>query len=170
MTSPETIAGRYRQIVEAGSDNFQGLGILQYQNQIQRLIVKTGSKTALDYGCGRGDQYREPHNIHEPWGIGVPTLYDPAFASHDQLPEGKFDAVLCSDVLEHVEVAGTEELVTRLFGYANKFVWASVCCRPAKKAFDDGVNMHVNIQPFWWWQAKFAKWSRGKVHVLIETR
>ncbi len=161
---------RYRQLVEAGSDNFQGLGIVQYAGQIERLIRKSGSRTVLDYGCGRGDQYKEPHNIHLAWDVDAPTLYDPAFASHDRLPERKFDAVLCSDVLEHVEAEGTDELVTRLFNYADKFVWASVCCRPAKKTFDDGVNMHICIQPFWWWQAKFAKLSKGLPHVLVETR
>ena len=98
------------------------------------------------------------------------SMYDPAFSSHDRLPRGKFDAVLCSDVLEHVPFEETEEFVGRLFDYANKFVWASVCCRLAKKEFEDGLNMHVNVQPFWWWSAKFAKLSNGKSHVLVETR
>lgn len=167
--SAEMIA-RYRHLVENGSDNFQGLGVIQYALQIQRLIRKTESKTVLDYGCGAAFQYADPHNIHEVWGVDVPTLYDPAFASHDKLPEGKFDAVIASDVLEHVPFEESEELIKRLFSYANKFVWASVCCRLAKKEFEDGVNMHINVQAFWWWQAKFAKLSKGKPHLLVETR
>ena len=166
--SDEMIA-RYRHLVENGSDNFQGLGIMQYSTQIKRLIAKTDSKTVLDYGCGRGDQYTLQHQ-DEFWGVDRPTLYDPAFASHDQLPEGKFDAVICSDVLEHVPFDEAEELIRRLFDYSNKFVWASVCCRKAKKEFEDGLNMHITIQPFWWWQAKFAKLSKGKQHLLVETR
>lgn len=165
----EEMIARYRNLVENGSDNFQGLGIMQYSTQIKRLIAKSGSKTVLDYGCGRGDQYTLQHQ-DEFWGVDRPTLYDPAFATHDKLPEGKFDAVLCSDVLEHVPLDEVEELVSRLFDYSNKFVWASVCCRLAKKEFEDGMNMHITIQPFWWWQAKFVKWSRGKNYVLIETR
>lgn len=167
--SAEMIA-RYRDLVANGSDNFQGLGVVQYANQIGRLIRKSGSKTVLDYGCGGGFQYSGEYKIHEAWGTGVPELYDPAFPSHDELPKGKFDAVVCSDVLEHVPLDEVAELVYRLFDYSNKFVWASVCCRPAKKVFDDGLNMHVTIQPFWWWQAKFVKWSQGKPYVLIETR
>jgi len=161
---------RYRQLVENWSDNFQGLGITQYQNQIGRLIRKSGSKTVLDYGCGGGFQYSHPYEIHKTWGVDVPTLYDPAFPSHDDLPKGTFDAVLASDVLEHIPLEEVAELVSRLFNYSEKFVWASVCCRLAKKTFEDGVNMHVTIQPFWWWQAKFVKWSQGKSYVLVETR
>lgn len=167
--SSEMIA-RYRQLVDSGSDNFRGVGIVQYANQIGRLIEKSGSKTVLDFGSGAGMQYADPHKIHEAWGVAVPTLYDPAFASHDQLPDGKFDAVLCSDVLEHIPGDEVEAFVRRLFDYSNKFVWASVCCRIAKKSFDDGLNMHVTVNAFWWWQAKFVKWSGGKPYVLVETR
>ena len=166
----EEMIARYRQLVENWSDNFQGLGITQYQNQIGRLIRKSGSKTVLDYGCGGGFQYSHPYEIHKTWGVDVPTLYDPAFPSHDDLPKGTFDAVLASDVLEHIPLEEVAELVSRLFNYSEKFVWASVCCRLAKKTFEDGVNMHVTIQPFWWWQAKFVKWSQGKSYVLVETR
>jgi methyltransferase family protein len=161
---------RYRNLVESGSDNFKGLGITQYQNQIGRLIAKSGSKTVLDYGCGAGFQYAAPWEIHKQWGVDVPTLYDPAFASHDKLPKGKFDAVLCSDVLEHIPEAEVPALVKTLFDYSKRFVWASVCCRIAKKSFDDGLNMHVTVNAFWWWQAKFVKWSGGKSYVLVETR
>jgi len=166
----EEMIARYRQLVENGSDNFQGLGITQYQNQIGRLIRKSGSKTVLDYGCGGGFQYSHPYEIHKTWGVDVPTLYDPAFPSHDDLPKGTFDAVLASDIMEHIPQDEVDELIIRLFKYANKFVWASICCRPAKKVFDDGLNMHVTIHGFWWWQARFAKLSSGKHHVIVETR
>lgn len=165
----EEMIARYRQLAESGT-NFQGLSIIQHAYQIGDLIRDTGAQTLLDFGCGRGDQYKEPYFLHEVWGVPIPTLYDPAFADHDMIPAGKFDGVLCSDVLEHVPYEEVPAFVRRLFDYAEKFVWASVCCRVAKKKFDDGLNMHVTVQAFWWWQAKFVRWSRGKPYVLVETR
>jgi hypothetical protein len=166
----EEMIARYREMIDAGSNNFQGLGILQYADEIGELLRKHDARTVLDYGSGRGAQYERPHKIHEGWGVPLPTLYDPAFETHDRLPKGKFDAVICSDVLEHIPQEELPKLVRRLFDYSSKIVWASVCCRAAKKTFPDGHNLHVTIEGFWWWQAKFAKWSQGKSYVLIETR
>jgi hypothetical protein len=103
------------------------------------------------------------------WDI---TLYDPAFERICETPHGKFDGVLCSDVLEHIPELAVDLFIERLFGYATKFVWASVCCRPAKKTFPDGVtNLHVTVHDMAWWTAKFeqAKAKYGIDFYLTET-
>jgi hypothetical protein len=41
-------------------------------------------------------------------------------------------------------------------------VWASVCCRPAKKHFPDGVNMHVTVMPLDWWQERVNDANRKR--------
>lgn len=89
------------------------------------------------------------------------TLYDPAFRRDDILPAGKFDMVICSDVLEHVPEDEVDQLIERLFGYGRLIIWASVCCRLAKKTFADGTNMHVTVQPYEWWERKFAAYSEA---------
>jgi hypothetical protein len=149
----------YRELVAKGSLNFNGLSIVQHATQIGALIQKYGATSAIDVGCGRGDQYRDPINLQSAWGLTGIYLYDPAFATHDTLPDAcnRFDAVLCSDVLEHIprtEVAG---FIANLFTLADKFVWASVCCRPAKKYFppDHIQNMHVTVRGIEWWRDRF---------------
>lgn len=158
----------YRKMAAQGA-SFHGLSIIRQRDIIRELILQTRAVTLLDYGCGRGEQYLEPHWIQRYWQLEAPTLYDPAFPEHDKLPTGTFDGVLCSDVLEHVLEPDVDETIARLFSYARLFVWSSVCCRPAKKSFPDGTNMHVTVKPIDWWKAKFKKHSRGLKFELTET-
>lgn len=162
----------YKEMAASGTQ-FQGLSILAHKEQIGELIERHKAKSLFDFGCGRGDAYQYPHMLHRAWKVERPTLYDPAFEQHDQMPaEGvKFDGVICSDVLEHVPMADLQFVVDELFIRANKFVWASVCCRPAKKTFPDGRNLHVTIETFRWWQRFFQESSTGDVAwTLVETK
>lgn len=169
-TVDKHLVDQYRKLAATGA-SFTGLSIIQHESVIRRLIQKSRSKTVLDYGSGRGDAYRSPHRIHNFWGVPKPTLYDPAFPRHEAKPVGKFDAVLCSDVLEHIPEEHVEALIADLFWYAKKFVWASVCCRPAKKCFEDGTNMHVTVKEFAWWDEKMAEAHRRTriPYKLVET-
>ena len=147
---------------------FQGLNVAQYEKPIRKLIQRTGAKTLLDYGSGLGHQYSQK-GIHKRWGVAEPTCYDPAVTKFSKKPEGVFDGVICSDVLEHVPEPLVDALIEELFSYSTKFVWASVCARPAKKTFPDGRNMHVTLHPLTWWQLKFFKHAAGRLHMLVET-
>lgn len=165
----------YRQLAADGT-NFRGLSILQHRKQLAQLCRQHKAKKLLDYGCGAGDAWRTPHRLHKDFGLHWfdVTLFDPAFPEHDERPFGLFDGVLCSDVLEHVPEADDQldEVIRDLFAFSRGFVWASICCRPAKKAFPDGTNMHVTLHPMAWWQAKFkalAPTGRTVIYYLVET-
>lgn len=162
----------YKQMAATGVQ-FRGLSILQHKDQIRDLVRKHQAKTLLDYGCGAGDAYRSPNKVHREWGLQWfnVTLYDPAFREHDERPFGKFGGVLCSDVLEHIREDEVPAFIARLFSHAERFVWASVCCRPAKKTFPDTeINLHVTLQPMDWWREQFARAATPGVEwVLVET-
>lgn len=157
----------------AGTDNFHGLSILQHADSIGKMVRMTRAKTLLDFGCGRADAYRSPHKVWHQWGLARAdvTLYDPAFNRDNVLPTGKFDIVVCSDVLEHIPEEEVDAFIDRLAGYARHGLWASVCCRPAKKKFADGTNLHVTVRPYdWWWQKISAAATRHNIgFLLIET-
>ena len=159
----------YRRMAAKG-DTLRGLSILRYRDQIAALVKRFGAKTILDYGCGAGDQWKQPHRLHRELSLRWfdVRLYDPAF-DHNEKPWGKFDGVLCSDVLEHVPEAELDALIATLFGHARLFVWASVCCRPAKKTFSDGTNLHVTLQPMEWWRELFARHAGGVQWFLEES-
>lgn len=170
-TGHELIA-MYREIAVRG-EQFRGLSILQHAEEIRELLRLNGAQRLLDYGSGAGDSYNPPHLLHEFWGVPKPTLYDPSFEGIDTPPQPgvKFDAVLCSDVLEHIPIEECEQFVTELFNYTDRFVWASVCCRPAKKSFRDGTNMHVTQKSMAFWHKLFERveGGRGVAYRLIET-
>jgi SAM-dependent methyltransferase len=171
--SIDTLIPKYRAMAQASTENFHGLSILQHADSIGKMVRALRAKTLLDFGCGRADAYRAPHNVWQAWGIprdGV-TLYDPAFRRDNELPTGTFDVVVCSDVLEHVPEDEVVAFAERLASYARHGLWASVCCRPAKKKFPDGGNLHVTVRSYDWWLDKMqAAANRHNVLLtLIET-
>lgn len=164
----------YRQMAADGA-SFRGLSILQHRAQIVKLVRQHKAKTLLDYGSGAGEAWRPPHRMHRELGLHwfEVTLFDPAFPEHDDPPHGLFDGVLCSDVLEHIPEADVDTVVAQLFQHARHFVWASVCCRPAKKFFPDGeTNLHCTLYPIDWWQAVMKRnqpRDRDVQFYLVET-
>jgi hypothetical protein len=154
-----TIAGAYREMAETGTQ-FQGLSILQYADDIGAFIHKVGATTVLDWGCGGAAAYSSPHKLWYHWGLARKdvTLYDPSFKKFSTLPARKADMVVCSDVLEHIVGNEVDAFISNLFTRAMKAVWASVCCREAKKVFPNStINLHVTIKPYAWWHDRFTR-------------
>src|SRR6185369_3732176 len=92
------------------SEVFAGTSLIPHIGEIRDLIGATESRTILDYGSGKGLQYR-PHaivldavdaeSIAEYWDVDVVKCYDPAVPEFARLPDERFDGVICTDVLEH---------------------------------------------------------------------
>ena len=163
----------YKQMMAHG-DNFRGLSLVKHKRVLRKLIQRTGATTLLDYGSGKGDAYDAPHLLHEAWGVPRPYLYDPAFPELSVRPDSLFDGIICSDVLEHIPEDELADAITYMIQHSVLFVWASICCRPAKKCFADSVtNLHVTVRPFAWWSDLFERHReaceyRGDI-LLLET-
>ncbi len=165
------ILKQYRAMAATGGA-FRGLTVLQHADTIKLLVDKHKVTTLLDYGSGAGDAYDKPHQLHKRLGIPWPTLYDPAFQKLRNVPTRMHHGVICSDVLEHVREEDVRKLVAALFAFAERFVFASVCCRLASKTFPDGTNLHITIKPYDWWFALFEEMEpkdRTVDWVLVET-
>lgn len=129
---------------------FRGLTMTRYASQIKELIDKTNTETLLDYGSGKG----EPHtNRQLSWDVGV-TCYDPAVPDYDTLPSGKFDGVICCDVMEHIPEEAVPATLRQILGYAKKFAFFSIGTKPATKSLPDGRNCHITVKPEAWWQSQ----------------
>jgi hypothetical protein len=90
---------------------FPGQSLIPQVDRIREHVLRTGARTLLDYGSGKGQQYlpmtvrqisgAEWPSIQAYWGVDSMTCYDPSYAPFGQLPEGQFDGVISTDVLEH---------------------------------------------------------------------
>jgi hypothetical protein len=156
-------------------ETYPGISILPHTQQIKEIIDKTGARTVLDYGCGKGYQYDMPtvdipgigtcDGIIDYWGVDEVHCYDPCVERFSKLPEGKFDGVVSTDVLEHCCEQDIAWIVAEMFGFANCFVFATVACYPAKTTLPDGNNAHTTIRPSEWWNDVFRESSSQHPHV-----
>jgi hypothetical protein len=146
------------------ADMFSGISLLPVAPKIKRLVEATGARGVLDYGCGKASQYAAPYvdpnqltypSIVAYWGVDQVACYDPAYGPFSALPMGKFDGVICTDVLEHCPEEDMPWIVDELFAYANMFVFANVACYPAHKLLPNGENAHCTIRPPEWWEQLF---------------
>ena len=77
--------------------------------------------------------------------------FDPGYALFAHLPEGNFEGVVTTDVLEHCPKEDVPWIVDEIFGFATEFVYANIACYPAQKTLPNGENAHCTIEnPEWW--------------------
>jgi hypothetical protein len=147
----------------AAEETFHGGSMVEHAGRIRELLQLTGSKTMLDYGCGKGAQYEIKDVAIQGEGKTYPTMqaflglddvyrYDPAYKPFSTLPDKKFDAVICTDVLEHCSEDDMEWILDEIFSYSQKLVFANIASYPARKTLPNGENAHCTIKPLEWWQ------------------
>lgn len=160
-------------------NTFPGASLPRQAPAIKRLIKATAATTLLDYGCGKGQQYLpmrmgdpgegiEYPDIQSYWGVRAIQRYDPGYQPFTELPTGKFEGVICTDVLEHCPEEDIPWILGELFGYATKFVFANVACFPAKKRLPSGGNAHCTVKPARWWEEHLARAARSRPDVVYE--
>jgi hypothetical protein len=169
--SPRYVAlvGMYRDLHENGERNlglppdhtFNGMSLMPQMTRIKALIERTGSRSVLDYGSGKGQQYapmeltdetgEKYDGVIDYWGVDSVHCYDPSFRPYSNLPRGRFDGVVSTDVLEHCPEEDIPWIVEEIFGFAERCVYANIACYPAKKHLPSGENAHCTIKPLGWW-------------------
>ena len=140
-----------------------------YVETLERAIKGLNCRTMLDYGCGKAQMYRR-YKFHNLIGIedhGL-YLYDPAVPRYDYLTKDLVDAVICTDVLEHVPEDEIDVTLSTVFSKAKKMIFFVVYCGLANKTFDDGTNVHVTVKPPEWWDAKFDAHNVNGVKVMAK--
>lgn len=111
-----------------------------------QLAQREHCATALDYGCGQGSLAAKAKKIS-------PLLfsnYDPAIPEFAALPSPA-DLVVCTDVLEHIEMTCLMNVVEHLASLVNKAFYFNIATRPAGRMLSDGRNAHLIIRdPYFW--------------------
>ena len=117
----------------------------------RHIEILKKAKRVLDYGCGKGSFVRYvQENLPDVEIVG----YDPAVEEYSKLPEGHFDFIWCTDVLEHIEPELIDNIINHLKELSTDYLYVSANCTKAKKHLADGRNAHLIIQPKEWWNEK----------------
>lgn len=158
-------------IHHAVSKTFSGRGVLKHIDHLLALAAEYNVRSALDYGCGKGGQYRDTvkslgMTLEKALGFEV-DKYDPAVEMFSAVPQGVFDMVWCTDVLEHIPEEDIDWVVQQLDAYTDKILFVTVGCYPAKKLLPNGENTHITQRPREWWEQKFSAVKRAKVDLLF---
>jgi len=162
------------------AQTFDGRSLRPHAEDIKRLIDATGALTVLDYGSGKGTQY-DPKPLEIPgkgrwdsvidyWGVDEVTCFDPAYQPYSEIPTGKFDGVISTDVLEHCPEEDIDWIVDEIFSFASKFVFATIACYPANKRLPNGENAHCTIRPGPWWEEVFRTAAARHPGIIWEAR
>ncbi|NKC15438.1 MAG: hypothetical protein GKR94_25565 [Gammaproteobacteria bacterium] len=89
------------------------------------------------------------------WGVSDIAFYDPAFEPYCAVPSGRFDGVICTDVLEHCPEQDVHWIIDDLFRYAASFLFCTISCQLASKKLPTGENAHITVKPPHWWGETF---------------
>lgn len=122
-----------------------GVSGAKHADKIMGLCQKLGTKDVLDYGCGKQTlQKNLPFPINQ---------YDPCIPGLDAEPEPA-DLVVCTDVMEHIELGCLNDVIQHLHQLCKKVVFLDIAQRPAQKYLADGRNAHLIQMPTLWWIQK----------------
>jgi SAM-dependent methyltransferase len=134
----------YLESVQQGAEfqknnkSWAGYDVVKYQKKIKDLVVRYRATTILDYGCGKGSQYKEPLPYGGGPGVDLPKdqwqtfddylgvkvyCYDPCVEGFTELPPTgtKFDGVICTQVLNSIPDDDMPWVRDLLEVYATKF-------------------------------------------------
>jgi hypothetical protein len=134
--------------------------------KVIELVQRTKPQRLLDYGCGKGYQYLARRQ-HESWGGLLPYCYDIGVRQLSERPEGKFDGVICCDMMEHIDGPDVDRVLDDVFGFssvrqeAESFVYFHISCIPSRgKTLPDGRNVHLTLEAPEWWNSRLQRYAR----------
>ena len=182
----QELLSEYKTMHESAEGMFNGKSLLKYVDIIGSYLEKNDCINLLDYGAGKGilytDKYTKLTNeidrpLGELWNLDSFHLYDPGYKPYSVLPDewqkGTFDAVICTDVMEHVPETDLFWVLEEVLSYAGKMAFFNIACVPALKKFADGTNVHISVFKPKAWLNFFADMSRKypdiKIYLFFDT-
>ena len=153
---------------QPGFSTFLGYSLTKWILKIQDLIKTNNCNSLLDFGCGKAFLYKnkfkigdkEFTNLSDFWNLKNIYLYDPGLEEYSDYPKGKYDGIICTDVVEHIPEDDVLNFIDELFKLSNKFIFVVIATMPASKYFDDGKNIHLSLKDQEEWKKIFLEFKK----------
>lgn len=136
------------------------------RDSIKKDIEKYECKTLLDFGCAQAVHWTET-DLQDHFGIEELVLYDPAIEKYNNLPDNKFDAVFCVDVMEHIPEDSIDYIVNQVVNRAEKLAYFKITVALASTYLPDGQNVHISVHDSQWWRDRIAKHKREGLDIMV---
>lgn len=152
MSNPILISEEYLQLQTALHAGPRGYGNSGRKHAGEVLAVGTAMNlvSMLDYGAGGGTL--KATLVRAGWR-GPITEYDPAVATIQERPSGRYDLVTCTDVLEHIEPAYVWTVLKHVHYLTSIAAFLVISTVPSSKLLRDGRNAHLIVEPPQWWES-----------------
>lgn len=114
-------------------------------------------KNVLDFGCGKGTLKKcLSFDIDE---------YDPAISDKQHIPKNEYDAIITTDVLEHLYEDEIPLICKEFMALKPKYMLHFISTVPAKTILPDNTNAHKTIQNGEWWKEIIHKYTGFNIHM-----
>lgn len=162
------IALRQTQKFHTKEKGFSGRFMIRYIEDIRQIAQAHNAKSILDYGCGRGAQYAEPLEIdgrlikiEDYLGVHDITKYDPGYPPFAREPNGRFDLVICTQVLGSIPIGDLPAVLDRIFSYAIRAVYVGEVLNDAPRKTLHHALASAGKMPHAWSREQWADQVRA---------
>jgi hypothetical protein len=165
----------------ANAKTYSGRFLRPHKPWLVALARRLDIRSALDYGCGKGEQYEwvdpvDGQTIEQAMGWDAPLLgrrplpirkFDPAYPPFAEEPPAgaPFDLVVCTHVLGSIPITDLDWVLKRIFDHAEKAVFIAEKIGPVKKK----ALSRPELRPVGWdagdWLEVLAKYRRPGVEL-----
>jgi hypothetical protein len=153
----------------ARSKTYSGRFLRPLKPYIVGLSERLGCASALDFGAGKGEQYRwiDPADgLSIEGALGFPvTKYDPAWPPFAAEPVGQFDLVICTYVLGCIPLADLGWVMERIYSHATRAVLFAERVGAVKKKVISAHESH----PIGWSADNWLELFQAHLNPAIET-
>jgi 2-polyprenyl-3-methyl-5-hydroxy-6-metoxy-1,4-benzoquinol methylase len=171
----DAISDHYRNQLLKLHQAKHSFGTKAWYKGIDTWIEKVKPASIIDYGCGKGMLLESIKTRYQIEGIG----YDPGVIEFMQTPTQPADALVCTDVLEHIEPPKIDNVLAHIDSLFTKSAWLLIDTQPAIKNLADGRNAHLILENQEWWTDKVKsvmtksnivvnRFKKGKIIMELE--